>query len=74
MLEQDILEHWMAGDIVAGVGLALNEPVVITSGPLAGKVGAIVSLVAVEPEPVYTVDLGAGRGDVHVPESALAAA
>ena len=74
MLDQIFLERWMAGRSVAEVGFALNEPVVITTGPLAGRVGAIVALVALEPEPVYTVDLGSGREDVHLPESALAAA
>jgi hypothetical protein len=74
MLDQILLEHWMAGDAVAGVGFGLNEPVVIIAGPLVGRQGTVVALVAVEPEPVYTVDLGSGRGVVHVPGSALAEA
>jgi len=74
MLDQGVLEHWMAGDTVAGVGFALNEPVVITTGPFAGGLGTVVSLVSLEPESVYTVDLGSGRGNVHLAESSLAAA
>ncbi len=74
MPSQRVLERWMAGLAVPGVGFALNEPVVITVGPLAGSIGTVVSLVALEPEPVYTVELGPGRGDVHLPGSALTGA
>lgn len=74
MLDQGVLEHWMAGETIVGVGFTLHEPVLITAGPFAGSVGVIVSLVALEPESVYTVDLGSGRGDLHLPESSLAAA
>lgn len=64
----------MAGDPVPGVGFALNEPVVVTGGQFSGSLGAVVSLVSLVPEPVYTIDLGSGRGDLHLPESALASA
>jgi hypothetical protein len=74
ILDQDVLERWMAGAPVPGVGLAFCEPVVIREGPFAGCLGTVISLIALEAEPVYTVELGAGRGDVHLPESALDAA
>ena len=64
----------MAGGEVPGVQFALNEPVVVIAGAHAGSLGAIVSLVTLDPEPVYTVELSSGRGDVHLPESALAPA
>ncbi|HEY7636312.1 MAG TPA: hypothetical protein VH763_12235 [Gemmatimonadales bacterium] len=74
MLDQRVFERWMAGLAMPGVGFALNEPVVITAGPLTGSIGTVVSLVALDPEPVYTVELGPGRGDVHLPGSALTSA
>jgi hypothetical protein len=74
ILDQDILERWMAGQTVAKIGFAFYEPVVVTEGPFSGSIGTVVSLVALEPEPVYTVELDRGRGDVHLAESALAAA
>ena len=61
----------MAGEPGVGVRFALNEPVVIQAGPLAGTLGVVVSLVGLDPEPVYTVELGVGTRDVHVLESAL---
>jgi hypothetical protein len=73
-LDQEVLEHWMAGDQVPGVGFGLYEPVVITAGPLTGTLGAVVALVALTPGPVYTVEIGGGRGDVHVLEADLAEA
>jgi hypothetical protein len=38
---------------------------------MAGRLATVVALVALEPEPVYTVRLGAGTGDLHLPGSAL---
>ena len=73
-LDQALLEHWMAGDQVPGVGFGLYEPVVITAGPFVGTLGAIVALVALIPDPLYTVEIGGGRGDVHVLQADLEAA
>jgi hypothetical protein len=74
MLEQAVLEQWMAGAPVPGVGFSLYEPVVIMAGPLAGRLGAVVALISLAPEPVYTVEIDGGRRDVHVPEADLAEA
>jgi hypothetical protein len=52
----------------------LYEPVVITAGPLMGTLGAIVALIALFPDPLYTVEIGGGRGDVHVAQADLTAA
>ena len=73
-LDQALLEQWMAGTRVAGVGFGLYEPVVITTGPLAGSLGAVVALVSLTPGPLYTVEIGGGRSDVHVLEADLAEA
>jgi hypothetical protein len=55
LLDQELLEHWMSGDAIAGVEFGLSQPVVIRSGPGASHVGTIVALVSLDPEPVYTV-------------------
>jgi hypothetical protein len=74
ILDQSVLDRWMAGAAVPGVDFSLYEPVVIVIGPLAGTIGAVVSLIALEPEALYTVELAPGRGDVHLPASALTGA
>ena len=48
--------------------------VVIARGPWAGTSGAVVALVSLIPGPLYTVEIGGGRRDVHVPEADLAEA
>jgi hypothetical protein len=73
-LDQALLEQWMAGVRVPGVGFGLYEPVVIMAGPLAGSLGAVVALVSLTPGPLYTVEIGGGRSDVHVLEADLAEA
>jgi hypothetical protein len=74
MLDQGVLERWMAGVAVPGVDFSLYEPVVITVGPFSGTIGAVVCLISLEPEALYTVELATGRGDVHLPASALTGA
>jgi hypothetical protein len=71
MLDQALLEQWMAAGPVPGVAFGLSEPVVIAAGPFAGSLGMVVALVALTPEPLYTVEIGGGRGDIHALESNL---
>jgi hypothetical protein len=73
-LDQAVLEHWMPGDQVPGVGFGSCDPVVITAGPLSGTLGAVVVLVSLTPGPLYTVEIGGGRSDVHVVDADLAEA
>jgi hypothetical protein len=65
------VECWLAGGRLPAVRFACNEPVLVLAGPLAGRLATVVALVALEPEPVYTVRLGAGTGDLHLSGSAL---
>lgn len=65
------MECWLAGGRLPAVRFACNEPVLVLAGPMAGRLATVVALVALEPEPVYTVRLGAGTGDLHLPGSAL---
>jgi hypothetical protein len=46
----------------------------MSCGPLAGALGAVVALISLSPGPLYTVEVGGGRGDVHVLETDLAEA
>jgi hypothetical protein len=67
-------QSWKAGDQVLGVGFGLYEPVVITAGPWTGTLGAVLGPVSLSSGPLYTVEIGSERGDVHVLEADLAEA
>ena len=67
-------DRWLAGDAVPGVAFAHNQAVEILTGSRARERGTIALLLAVEPEPLYLVALGDGRGDVRVRQSGLRAA
>jgi len=64
-------DRWLAGERVSGVAFAHHDAVRIAAGPRAGAMGSIALLLAVEPEPVYLVELASGGGDVRVRQSAL---
>jgi hypothetical protein len=70
-LDQALLEHWMAGDRIPGVGFGFCEPVVVKGRPSAGALGTVIALVSLTP-PLYTIEIDGGRGDVHVLEADLA--
>jgi hypothetical protein len=66
-------DRWLAGETVPGVAFAQHEPVDILVGARATERGAVVVLLGVDPEPVYLVELGSGRGEVRVRQSGLRA-
>lgn len=68
---RDIDDRWYSGDRIEGVDFSLNDPVSVTNGPHTGKVGAVISLTGLLPEPEYLVELGDGAGDIRVPQSRL---
>ena len=63
-------DPWLAGDPIPGVCFAHNSVVQIKDGPLAGEEGWLVAL-QLGPDPIYTVELSSGGGDVEVPQSML---
>jgi hypothetical protein len=64
-------DRWLAGEAIAGVKFAQNDPVEIVSGSEAGEGGAVILLLDLESDPLYLVELGSGRGDRKVRQSAL---
>jgi hypothetical protein len=54
-------ERWFANDLPEGVAFEINHSVEIVSGPFRGKGGAVISLLGLEPEPRYLVELGSGQ-------------
>ena len=59
---KEIEELWFNSEPVPGAAFQLNDEVLITSGTLKGEKGAAISLLALEPEPVYLVELSSGAG------------
>jgi hypothetical protein len=65
--------HWMRHEPIEGAAFTLNHPVHVTGGPYAGASGSVVSLLTLDPEPGYLVELGTG-GDVELSQSQLRSA
>jgi len=68
-LDAGTLELWMAGTLPQGVGLRLNDAVKFRRGLAEGN-GTVISLLALEPEPRYLVELDSGR-DIEAFQSLL---
>jgi hypothetical protein len=58
--DADVANQWMAGEILPGVTFSLNQPVHVEAGSGSRKSGSVISLLGVEPEPKYLVELGSG--------------
>jgi len=67
-------DDWFAGRPVPNGRFRHNEDVRVARGAHAGKFGALISVEALEPEPVYLVELATGEGDVLLSDSSLAPA
>lgn len=68
---REIEEHWSAGDRIDGIDFYYNDAVSVTDGPHIGKIGVVVSLTWLQPEPQYLIELGDGTGDIRVVQSKL---
>jgi hypothetical protein len=69
----DICQAFLWKEYVVGVHFKHNDPVAVVSGPHAGEQGSLVSLVALEPEPEFTLEADSGQ-DIQVRQSDLARA
>jgi hypothetical protein len=56
-----LVHQWMAGDLPQGVEFARSHHVRVLAGRRQGKAGSVLSLVAMEPEPRYLVELDSGE-------------
>ena len=66
-------DRWLAGESIAGVAFAHNEPVDIVSGPHTAQRGVVIVLINLDADPLYLIALGSGGGDVRVRQSQLRA-
>jgi hypothetical protein len=65
----EIGRMWMSGEPIAGVTFALNDTVRVRIGGDAGQVGAVISVLSLDPEPKYLIELASG--DVELDQSNL---
>ena len=64
------IDKWMAGEMVGKSKFKLNDCVKIKSGEYIGAVGSVISLVTVDSDPIYLIELGTGK-DVHIKQSEI---
>jgi hypothetical protein len=62
--------RWVLGATVPGVSFRMQDAVKVISGPHAGVVGELVSIYAIEPEPVHYLETHDGS-DIHVLQSEI---
>ncbi|MFM1873466.1 MAG: hypothetical protein RL398_2888 [Planctomycetota bacterium] len=59
-IPKELEEAFFAGRRSSALPFVLNDTVEVVSGHLAGRGGAVISIVSVEPEMVLLVELGDG--------------
>jgi len=70
----EIDEKWLQRKPIHGLAFLYNDSVRVLSGIHEGALGAVINVVEPDPDPVYTVELGSGSGDIQVAQSALVSA
>ena len=63
-------KRWFAGEKIEGVKFYLNDSIEMVGDENKGAKGSIISLEAMEPEPMYLVELSGGQS-VHVKQSCI---
>ncbi len=59
---------WFSFQPIPGVAFGLNDSVCIMSGEQTGELVSVISLAALEPSPVYLVELHSGTGAIEIVE------
>jgi len=63
-------KRWFAGEKIEGVDFYLNDPIDIVGDENKGSKGSIISLEAMEPEPMYLVE-SSGGDNVFIKQSSI---
>jgi hypothetical protein len=62
--------HWLRGGPISGVHFSARQSVTVVAGPHDGKVGELISLFDLKPEPVFQLETSDGE-DVYVRQSEI---
>jgi transcription antitermination factor NusG len=54
-------QSFLAGEQIQGLRFKHNDYVSVISGPHAGIAGSLVSLLSLDPEPIFVMELESGR-------------
>jgi hypothetical protein len=57
----NFIDAWFENKEIPGVSFSLNDSIIVTSGELKGKRGAIVSLLDIKPNVMYLIEDGSGN-------------
>lgn len=70
MDRQQIIDLWMQQENIPAASFRMNDSVEVVEGDLSGEKGCLISLIELEPEPVYLVETSDGS-EVRLEESQL---
>ena len=62
MTRDEIDTYWFDNKKINGARFRLNDPVQFHTGVHVGKFGSVISLLYLEPNPIYLVELSNGEG------------
>ena len=71
MTQYELETLWIAPEGVPGVSYRYSDLVRIKSGDYSGKTAEVISLISIEPEPIYVVVLPPNKKSAVLPQSEL---
>jgi hypothetical protein len=67
----EVNKLWYDFQPIEGITFGLNDSVLIKSGDYEGQSGSVISIISVEPMPIYLIELGETGQDVQIKQSEL---
>jgi hypothetical protein len=68
---EEVNNLWYKSQPIEGIAFGLNDSVRIKSGDLAGQAGSVISIIPIEPIPIYLIELDNNGADVQIKQSEL---
>lgn len=69
--QYELESRWITAQGISGVDLRFSDLVRIKSGEHSGQIAEVISLVSIEPQPVYVVVLPPNEKSAMLPQSEL---
>jgi hypothetical protein len=71
MTQYELESRWVTPEGISGVSYRFSDLVRIKSGAYSGQTAEVISLISLEPEPLYMVVLPPNEKSVVLPQSEL---